>query len=113
MTGHPGSRGASRTRERTAGAQCTTSPCSTRGAISVTERQRYIGRLRAMARTVAEAWLAWREALGFPLLWAGEKALRQSAEAVVAALDRRTSAAAARWKSHAPAKMQLDGGTIP
>jgi glycyl-tRNA synthetase alpha chain len=39
-----------------------------RGAISVTERQRYIGRVRAIARAVAEAWLAQREALGFPLL---------------------------------------------
>jgi glycyl-tRNA synthetase alpha chain len=39
-----------------------------RGAISVTERQRYIGRVRAVARAVAEAWLAQREALGFPLL---------------------------------------------
>ncbi len=39
-----------------------------RGAISVTERQRYIGRLRALARMVAEAHLAQREALGFPLL---------------------------------------------
>ena len=39
-----------------------------RGAISVTERQRFIGRVRALARAVAEAWLAQREALGFPLL---------------------------------------------
>jgi len=39
-----------------------------RGAISVTERQRYIGRVRGLARAVAEAWLAQREALGFPLL---------------------------------------------
>src|SRR5512140_1051435 len=39
-----------------------------RGAISVTERQRYIGRVRAIARAVAEAWLAQREAFGFPLL---------------------------------------------
>jgi glycyl-tRNA synthetase alpha chain len=39
-----------------------------RGAISITERQRYIGRVRALARAVAEAWLAQREALGFPLL---------------------------------------------
>ncbi len=39
-----------------------------RGAISVTERQRYIGRLRALARLVAEAYLAQRETLGFPLL---------------------------------------------
>jgi len=46
-----------------------------RGAISVTERQRYIGRVRAMARAVAEAWLAQREALGFPLLRGGAKAI--------------------------------------
>ncbi|MFO0615187.1 MAG: glycine--tRNA ligase subunit alpha [Polyangiaceae bacterium] len=39
-----------------------------RGAISVTERQRFIGRVRGLARQVAEAWLAQREALGFPLL---------------------------------------------
>jgi glycyl-tRNA synthetase alpha chain len=45
-----------------------------RGAISVTERQRYIGRVRALARAVAEAWLAQREALGFPLLQRAEQA---------------------------------------
>ncbi|MCA9583089.1 MAG: glycine--tRNA ligase subunit alpha, partial [Myxococcales bacterium] len=39
-----------------------------RGAISVTERQRYIGRVRHIARAVAESWYAQREALGFPLL---------------------------------------------
>jgi glycyl-tRNA synthetase alpha chain len=39
-----------------------------RGAISVTERQRFIGRVRALARLVAETYLAQREALGFPLL---------------------------------------------
>ncbi len=39
-----------------------------RGAISVTERQRFIGRVRGLARQVAETWLAQREALGFPLL---------------------------------------------
>jgi glycyl-tRNA synthetase alpha chain len=39
-----------------------------RGAIGVTERQRFIGRVRAMAKAVAEAWLAQRSALGFPLL---------------------------------------------
>ena len=38
-----------------------------RHAISVTERARYIGRVRAMARAVAEAFYARREALGFPL----------------------------------------------
>jgi glycyl-tRNA synthetase alpha chain len=38
-----------------------------RRAISVTERQRYILRVRAMARAVAEAYYASREALGFPM----------------------------------------------
>jgi len=39
-----------------------------RGAISVTERTGYIGRVRTLARRTAEAYLASREALGFPLL---------------------------------------------
>ena len=37
-----------------------------RGAISVTERQRYILRIRALTKGVAEAYYASREALGFP-----------------------------------------------
>ena len=39
-----------------------------RRAISVTERQRYILRIRQQARAVAEAYLATREKLDFPLL---------------------------------------------
>ncbi len=39
-----------------------------RRAVSVTERQRYILRVRTLARAVAEAYLASREALGFPLI---------------------------------------------
>jgi glycyl-tRNA synthetase alpha chain len=39
-----------------------------RRAISVTERQRYILRVRTLASGVARAYLASREALGFPLL---------------------------------------------
>lgn len=39
-----------------------------RKAISVTERQRYILRVRALARAVAETYYTAREALGFPLL---------------------------------------------
>jgi glycyl-tRNA synthetase alpha chain len=42
-----------------------------RGAISVTERQAYIGRVRAMARACAEGYLAERERLGWPLLSSG------------------------------------------
>jgi glycyl-tRNA synthetase alpha chain len=37
-----------------------------RRAISVTERQRYILRVRQLARAVAEAYFAQREKLGFP-----------------------------------------------
>jgi glycyl-tRNA synthetase alpha chain len=39
-----------------------------RGAISVAERQKYIGRVRVLARRCAEEFLASRERLGFPLL---------------------------------------------
>jgi glycyl-tRNA synthetase alpha chain len=39
-----------------------------RGAISVTERTGYIGRIRNLARASAEAHLEQREKLGFPLL---------------------------------------------
>jgi glycyl-tRNA synthetase alpha chain len=49
-----------------------------RGAISITERQRFIGRVRGLARAVAEAYLAQREALGFPLL--GQRAPSIAAE---------------------------------
>ena len=38
-----------------------------RHAISVTERQRYILRVRNLAKAVAEAYYASREALGFPM----------------------------------------------
>ena len=39
-----------------------------RNAISVTERQRYILRIRTLSRQVAEAYYARRESLGFPML---------------------------------------------
>ena len=44
-----------------------------RRAISVTERQRYILRLRTLAREVAKAYYSARESLGFPLLSEGVK----------------------------------------
>jgi glycyl-tRNA synthetase alpha chain len=43
-----------------------------RHAISVTERQRFILRVRTLARGVAEAFYESRESLGFPLLKGGE-----------------------------------------
>ncbi len=39
-----------------------------RGAISVTERAHYIGRVRNLSRMCAEAYVAQREKMGFPLL---------------------------------------------
>ena len=39
-----------------------------RGAISVTERASYIGRIRQLAKQVAQAYYDSREALGFPML---------------------------------------------
>jgi glycyl-tRNA synthetase alpha chain len=42
-----------------------------RRAISVSERQRYILRVRGLAKAVAETYYATREALGFPLLSTG------------------------------------------
>ncbi len=39
-----------------------------RGAISVTERAHYIGRVRNLSRSCAEGYIAQREKLGFPLL---------------------------------------------
>jgi glycyl-tRNA synthetase alpha chain len=43
-----------------------------RGAISVSERTAFIGRVRAMARLCAQSYLAQREKLGFPLLKGGQ-----------------------------------------
>jgi glycyl-tRNA synthetase alpha chain len=44
-----------------------------RRAISVTERQRFILRVRTLARAVAEAYYNAREALGFPMLPSEDK----------------------------------------
>jgi glycyl-tRNA synthetase alpha chain len=46
-----------------------------RGAISVTERAAYIGRIRNLARAVAQSYLASRARLGFPMAprdWAAQ-----------------------------------------
>lgn len=42
-----------------------------RGAISVSERAAFIGRVRSMARACAKAYLSEREKLGFPMLKEG------------------------------------------
>lgn len=46
-----------------------------RGTVSVTERAKYLSRIRNMARTVAKAFIAERKKLGFPLL--KDEALRE------------------------------------
>ena len=48
-----------------------------RGAISVTERAAYIGRVRSLARLVAQAYYDAREKLGFPLLKAPRAAKKK------------------------------------
>ena len=45
-----------------------------RGAISVTERTGYIGRIRGLARKIAINYIEKREALGFPLLRGADSA---------------------------------------
>jgi glycyl-tRNA synthetase alpha chain len=45
-----------------------------RGAISVTERAGYIGRIRALARAVAQSYFESRERMGFPMLGRGAAA---------------------------------------
>jgi len=50
-----------------------------RHAISVTERQRYILRVRTLARAIAQSYFAAREALGFPLLSREAAALTETA----------------------------------
>lgn len=44
-----------------------------RGAIGVSQRASFIGRVRAMARNVAGAYVKQREEMGFPLLKEGDK----------------------------------------
>lgn len=51
-----------------------------RRAISVTERQRYILRVRTLARAVAEAYYQRREALGFPMVEKGGEKIQEARE---------------------------------
>ncbi|MGO1036741.1 glycine--tRNA ligase subunit alpha, partial [Clostridioides difficile] len=44
-----------------------------RGAIGVSQRASFIGRVRNMAKTVAETFVKQREEMGFPLLKDGDK----------------------------------------
>jgi len=57
-----------------------------RGAISVTERAAYIGRIRNLARAVAQSYLESRARLGFPM------APKAWAEEVIAQIDKKKAA---------------------
>ncbi len=50
-----------------------------RGAISVSERTAFIGRVRRLARLCAQQYLKQREELGYPMLHRGEKKAEVSA----------------------------------
>jgi glycyl-tRNA synthetase alpha chain len=63
-----------------------------RGAISVTERAAYIGRVRALAHECARGYLDSRERLGFPLLPAAQR--KAAVEAARAAREARDGKAA-------------------
>ncbi|MBL8309425.1 MAG: glycine--tRNA ligase subunit alpha [Burkholderiales bacterium] len=56
-----------------------------RGAISVTERAAYIGRIRNLARSVAQSYYESRERLGFPMLHKPSAAAAAAVAAKVAA----------------------------
>jgi glycyl-tRNA synthetase alpha chain len=54
-----------------------------RGAISVTERAAYIGRIRNLARTVAQSYYESRERLGFPMApreWVAQMPVKKTTE---------------------------------
>jgi glycyl-tRNA synthetase alpha chain len=55
-----------------------------RGVISVTERVRYIGRIRNLARQVAQLYLQQREELGFPLDKTGDSKAAAAPETAAA-----------------------------
>ncbi len=71
-----------------------------RGAIGVTERARFIGRVRGLAKAVAEAFYAQREALGFPLLKGANAP--GAADAAAASMTEKTNAEKSREKESHP-----------
>ncbi|XP_028790391.1 glycine--tRNA ligase, chloroplastic/mitochondrial 2, partial [Neltuma alba] len=60
-----------------------------RGFVGVTERARYFGRMRSLARQCAQLWLKTRESLGYPLGFISEpENLSLPKEVLVAAVDK-------------------------
>jgi glycyl-tRNA synthetase alpha chain len=58
-----------------------------RGAISVTERAAYIGRIRNLARSVAQSYYESRNRLGFPILSVDRAAMIMTHEQIDAITD--------------------------
>uniref|UniRef100_A0A6N2NCC4 glycine--tRNA ligase n=1 Tax=Salix viminalis TaxID=40686 RepID=A0A6N2NCC4_SALVM len=56
-----------------------------RGFVGVTERARYFGRMRSLARQCAQLWLKTRESLGYPLGTVSEPAQLVSAKELLEA----------------------------
>lgn len=77
----------------------------TRGAVGVTERQALFARMRDLSRRTAEAYIAQREALGFPWL---EKQVGKAAQSVKA--DAQMDLPAVQ-KSEGPSDYLLEIGT--
>ncbi len=73
-----------------------------RGAICVTERAAYIGRIRTLARAVAQSYLQARARLGFPM------APKAWADEVVAQIEKKSAEAAAKAEKADKASAKSD-----
>ena len=73
-----------------------------RGAISVTERAAYIGRIRNLARSVAQSYLDSRARLGFPMApraWADEVVAQLAEEGGLTATHAKTCSSSCSSRS--------------
>jgi glycyl-tRNA synthetase alpha chain len=75
-----------------------------RGAISVTERQRFILRVREMAFAVANAYLALRRELDYPLMGEAGKVRADAERVALAAAEEKRAAKAAKKAAKAAKK---------
>ncbi len=81
----------------------------TRGAIGVTERQAFFGRMRDLSRRVAEAYLAQRQAMGFPWLQRNVR-LRSAVHSAPNPISQTSPAPSAPQELH-PSPFVLEIGT--
>ncbi len=85
----------------------------TRGAVGVTERQALFSRMRELARRTAEAYLAQREALGFPWLEQGAPASNGSTVTVDAASQETDEGALASESEKLPFLLEIGSEELP